>query len=94
MVARSGGNPDDLTSFYVLADYLSPASHVFTRSDAALFVAGELGWPWKAARLARVLPKGLRNRAYDLVAAGRYRVFGRYDRCPTPSPEVRNRFID
>src|SRR5688500_9433006 len=48
MVARSGGSPDELTTFYVVADYRAPGARAFTRSDAVLFVAGELGWPWKA----------------------------------------------
>ena len=94
MVEQSGGNPRDLTSLYVFADYQSRTSRVFTRSDAALFVVGELGWPWKALRLMRVVPKGIRDRAYDLVARIRYRAFGRYDRCLIPRPEVRSRFID
>src|SRR5262245_42409443 len=45
LVERSGGRSGELTSFYVFADYQTPLSRVFTRSDAALFVAGELGWP-------------------------------------------------
>jgi predicted DCC family thiol-disulfide oxidoreductase YuxK len=93
-VERSGGNPRDLTSFYVVADYQTPASRVLTRSDAALFVASQLGWPWRAARWMRWVPKGIRDRAYDLIARHRYRVFGRYDRCLIPSPEFRGRFID
>ena len=94
MVERSGGNPDDLTTFYVVADYETAASRAFTRSDAALFVAGALGWPWTLVRLARLLPRALRDRAYDIVAASRYRMFGRYDQCLIPPPEFRRRFID
>jgi predicted DCC family thiol-disulfide oxidoreductase YuxK len=94
IVERSGGNPAELTSFYVIANYQTAASRVFTRSDAALFVAGALGWPWRAAQLMRFLPQTIRDRAYDVVARSRYRVFGRYDRCLVPSPEFRHRFID
>jgi predicted DCC family thiol-disulfide oxidoreductase YuxK len=94
LAKQSGGNPGELTSFYVLADYQSRTSRVFTRSDAALFIVGQLGWPWKAGTLIRVLPKNIRDRAYDGVARNRYRVFGRYDRCLIPRPEFRNRFID
>jgi predicted DCC family thiol-disulfide oxidoreductase YuxK len=93
-VARWGGDPEDLTSFYVVADFRTPAARVFTRSDAALFIAGELGWPWKALRAARILPKALRDALYDLVARTRYRVFGRYEQCQLPRPEFRGRFID
>ena len=92
-VERSG-DPAELTSFYVVADYQTPASRVFTRSDAALFVAGALGWPWRVAQLTRFVPHAIRDRAYDLVARSRYRVFGRYERCLVPRPEFRNRFID
>jgi predicted DCC family thiol-disulfide oxidoreductase YuxK len=81
-------------SFYVVANYQTGASRVFTKSDAAVFVAAELGWPWKAARWARYVPKRLRDRAYEVVAQSRYRVFGRYDVCLTPDPEFRHRFID
>jgi predicted DCC family thiol-disulfide oxidoreductase YuxK len=94
MVARSGGNPDDLNSFYVFANFRTPHSSVLTRSNAALFVAGELGWPWKALRVAGLLPAVLRDRAYNIIARFRYRLFGRYDHCEIPSPEVRSRFID
>ena len=94
VVERNGGNPDELMSFYVVADYQTTASRVFTRSDAALFVAGALGWPWRAAQLMRFAPQAIRDRAYDVVARSRYRVFGRYDRCLVPRPEFRSRFID
>src|SRR5207248_7129853 len=58
------GNPADMTSFYVVADYQTAASRVFTRSDAALFVAGALGWPWRASQLIRLMPHAVRDRAY------------------------------
>ena len=94
MVARWGGDPQTLSSFYVVADFQTPAARVATKSDAAIFVAGHLGWPWKAAHAAVALPKPLRDRLYDVVARYRYRIFGRYDQCPMPSDELRRRFID
>src|SRR5687767_14136218 len=94
MVAHSGGDPEALTSFYVLANYRTAEAEVFTRSRAALFVARELGWPWKATALLRVLPDALLDRAYDRVARSRYRLFGRYEQCLTPSPEFRSRFVE
>jgi predicted DCC family thiol-disulfide oxidoreductase YuxK len=94
MVARSGGDPGELTSFYVVADFRTRGARVFTRSDAAVFVASQLGWPWKTLSLARWLPQTLRNGAYDLIARSRYRIFGRYDQCLLPAPEHRRRFVD
>ena len=93
-MARWGGNPDDLTSFYVVADFRTPNARVVTKSDAALFVAGQLGWPWKLARVAGVFPKALRDRLYDVVARTRYRVFGRYEQCLIPREESRSRFVE
>jgi predicted DCC family thiol-disulfide oxidoreductase YuxK len=93
-VAASGGNPADLDSFYVLTNFRTADARALTRSDAALFVAGQLGWPWKALQAARVLPKRLLDRTYDVVARYRYRVFGRYDQCQLPDPEFRSRFVE
>ena len=94
LVERSGGTPGELSTIWLIADYGTGAARVFTKSDAALFVADELGWPWRAARVLRFAPKRLRDLAYDVVARTRYRVFGRYERCPLPKPEFRGRFID
>ena len=94
VVTRCGGDPDELSSFYVVAHFRTAGARVFTKSDAALFVAGELGWPWKVLRAAGVLPGALRNRLYDAVARHRYRIFGRYEHCLMPDPELRRRFIE
>jgi predicted DCC family thiol-disulfide oxidoreductase YuxK len=94
MVERFGGNADELTSFYVLANYRGDQARIFSRSGAVLFVAGELSWPWKVAVLLRVLPTAILDRIYDLVARTRYRLFGRFEHCLTPRPEFRRRFID
>ena len=67
---------------------------VFTRSDAALRIAAYLGGWWKFFLIFRALPRPLRDFYYDLFARYRYKLFGKHDSCPVPSPEVRSRFID
>ena len=67
---------------------------VYVRSDGAIRVARYLGGAWNLARAAAIVPRFLRDSAYDGFARIRYRVFGRYDSCPIPSPEQRARFID
>lgn len=89
-----GADPAQLDTFYVLADYGTPRARLLDRSTAALFLAGQLGWPWRAAAALRILPKPLRDLGYRGVARVRYRFFGRYDHCPVPSPEQRARFVD
>jgi predicted DCC family thiol-disulfide oxidoreductase YuxK len=94
MVERFGGNPDELTSFRVVTTFRTNHARMLSRSSAALFVAGELGWPWRMAVLMRVLPTAILDRVYDIVARNRYRVFGRYDQCLIPRPELRRRFAE
>jgi predicted DCC family thiol-disulfide oxidoreductase YuxK len=94
MVERFGGNASELTSFYVFANYRANNTQMFSRSGAALFVAGELGWPWRVAALMRVLPTAILDRIYNVIARHRYRVFGRYDQCLIPRPEFRGRFVE
>jgi predicted DCC family thiol-disulfide oxidoreductase YuxK len=94
VVERTGGNPDELSSFLVLANYRANHPELLSRSRAALFVAGQLGWPWKMAVLMRALPVALRDRLYSVVARNRYRVLGRVDQCSTLRPEFRGRSIE
>lgn len=94
LVAGSGGNPDELTSLYVFADYRSAHPRVLTRSDAALFVVGELHWPWPLLRVFSLLPKAFLDQAYNVVARTRYRIFGRLESCLLPRPEFQSRFLE
>jgi predicted DCC family thiol-disulfide oxidoreductase YuxK len=94
VVEAFAGDPTELTSFYVLANYRTRHSRIFARSNAALFVASQLGWPWKAAVIARVLPGAVLDRAYNVIARNRYRVFGRFEQCLAPPPEFRSRFVE
>ena len=94
LVERFGGNPDELSSFHVVANYRASHARMFSRSSAALFVASQLGWPWKLAVLLRVLPAASLDRVYNVIARNRYRMFGRYEQCPTPRPEFRDRFVE
>jgi predicted DCC family thiol-disulfide oxidoreductase YuxK len=86
--------PDSLDTFYVIADYRSATPLVLERARAALFLANALGWPWRAAGAASLLPTGLLNAGYNLIARTRYRIFGRYDQCRLPPPGYRDRFVD
>jgi predicted DCC family thiol-disulfide oxidoreductase YuxK len=71
-----------------------PDERVSVRSAAGLRVVDYLGGPWKVLTVTRVIPAPLRDWLYDRFAGIRYRVFGKYDSCPIPPPEVRDRFLD
>ena len=93
-VAREGGDPDALTSFYVVRDYQTTGARSLVKARAALFVATTIGWPWRVVAALGVLPTAVLDWGYDVVARYRYRVFGRLDQCALPRPEQRKRFVD
>jgi predicted DCC family thiol-disulfide oxidoreductase YuxK len=70
------------------------AEVVYVRSAGALRVAHHLGGAWRLAGLLQIVPRVVRDGAYDAFARVRYRLFGRYDACPLPSPEQRARFLE
>lgn len=95
LLRRHGRDPSDLDTFYVVTGHRSPAPALLARSDAALFIARTLGGSWRwAGALARLLPRRVRDWGYDRLAAHRYRLFGRSDRCLLPAPEYRRRLVD
>ena len=67
---------------------------VYARSSGALRVARHLGGAWHLTRALAIVPLFIRDWAYDLFARHRYRVFGRFNACPMPSAEHRQRFIE
>lgn len=79
----------------LVLDCNTPAERLLFRSDAALFVLARCVAPWPTlARLGALVPRSVRDVFYRCLARHRYRLFGRYDSCPLPGPEVRLRFLD
>lgn len=95
ILERHGQSPANLDTFYVVTEFDQAGEHLCARSDAAVFVLRELGGGWRVlATIGGVLPKFLRDAAYNLVARNRYRVFGKFDTCPLPDPKDRHKFLD
>ena len=67
---------------------------VYLRSDAPLRIARRLRFPWPLCYGFIVVPRVIRDRVYDFVAARRYRWFGRRDACMMPTADLRGRFLD
>ena len=65
----------------------------YYRSDAILRILAEIGGFWKALIWLKFIPRIIRDFVYNLIANNRYRWFGKYDACPLPSPEWRDRFL-
>lgn len=62
-------------------------------SDAVLAIYAGLGWPWKVAALARLVPRFVRDPVYRWLARNRYRFFGRSETCWVPSPGDADRML-
>lgn len=69
---------------------LLDSGKAYLRSDAVARILERMGSP---LRIVRWIPRPLRDALYRLVAASRYRLFGRYESCPLPDPEYRSRFL-
>jgi predicted DCC family thiol-disulfide oxidoreductase YuxK len=67
---------------------------VHVRSGAALRIAARLRWPWPLLFVFWLVPRPLRDLAYDFVARRRTRWFGRRSSCRVPTPEERGRFLE
>ncbi|MCA8957674.1 MAG: DUF393 domain-containing protein [Planctomycetes bacterium] len=87
--SRLGGVPHDVSSM-VFFD----GERVHLRSRAVCFLARHLRMPWRFAWYLRFVPAWFGDLAYRLVAAHRYRAFGRAETCLLPDPEQRTRFLD
>ncbi|HYD48625.1 MAG TPA: DCC1-like thiol-disulfide oxidoreductase family protein [Terriglobales bacterium] len=91
---RFGKDVDQLDTMYLFTPAAAGEPVLLERSDAAIETMQLFGGPWRMAGVLRLVPRSWRDRAYDWVAANRYRWFGKYDSCPLPEPELARRFAD
>jgi predicted DCC family thiol-disulfide oxidoreductase YuxK len=94
ILAEAGRAATALSTVIVVADHGTAAERLLDRSDAALFAIASAGGVYRAARALRIIPRFIRDAAYDLIARWRYRIFGRFDACPIPGPATRAKFLD
>jgi predicted DCC family thiol-disulfide oxidoreductase YuxK len=93
---RAHGLPTgDFDSFVYVPDWKGEGSADFLlRTDALVAVLRACGGPCRMPAAAlRLVPAGIRNAAYRLVARWRYRLFGAWRPRPLPRPEWAARFL-
>jgi predicted DCC family thiol-disulfide oxidoreductase YuxK len=83
-----GYRGDALTTVLLIED-----ERIYDRSTAALRIARRLSGLWPLLSVFRIVPRPVRDLAYDWLARHRYRWFGRTDACRVPTPELRSRFL-
>jgi len=89
LLAGCGLDPDQRESMvFVTAD------DCYTRSDAAVMIAAQLEWPYRALGWTGVIPRPIRDAVYRFVARTRFRVFGRRDECLHAADGLADRFLE
>jgi len=100
ILALHGANPQDLDTVYVVLNHdltkeAQADERLLPRSDAVIYVLKRLGGIWRLLGLyLQLVPRFLRDWEYRVIARKRYRAFGRFETCPLPSAETRDRFLD
>jgi predicted DCC family thiol-disulfide oxidoreductase YuxK len=95
ILTRHNTNPTDLDTVYVVLNQELPDESLLSRSDAVLFVLRQLQGAYRpAASVLQLLPRFLRDAAYNTVARHRYRIFGRNETCALPRDADSSRFLD
>jgi predicted DCC family thiol-disulfide oxidoreductase YuxK len=88
LLARFDVTRDSARSIILIED-----EQIFMRSTATLRIASRLSFPWRLAAILLWIPVPIRDAAYRVVAAVRYRIAGRSNACEIPPPEIRARLI-
>ena len=65
----------------------------YKRSTAALRALAMLGGWHQLWKLLLMIPRPIRDLAYDKIADNRFQWYGRLDSCRIPKPEERDRFL-
>lgn len=66
----------------------------YTRSSAVLRIAAELRFPVNLLAVFIVVPGFIRNAVYNLIAAKRYKWFGKKEVCWLPDEKLNSKFIE
>jgi predicted DCC family thiol-disulfide oxidoreductase YuxK len=78
----------------LITEALTSAERIYRRSEAVQESLQRLDAPWRQmGKALNLLPRFLREWSYGVIARYRYRLFGRYNACPVPSPEQRSRLL-
>jgi predicted DCC family thiol-disulfide oxidoreductase YuxK len=93
IVARHGGDPDELDTMYLVLNHGQPDEKVLRRGRAALRTIRSVGGAWTLMGVFALLPSFVLDFFYGLVARRRYKMFGRLEACPVPPPEQRHKFL-
>ena len=67
--------------------------HAHTSLDAIIRVGKALGGIWQIFAIFNVLPRGVQDYLYGVVARNRYKFLGRKGFCDMPDPRIQSRIL-
>jgi predicted DCC family thiol-disulfide oxidoreductase YuxK len=70
-----------------------PNKAYFTKSNAALKIAGDLSGYISIVSYLNFLPDSIKNFVYDYIAKNRYKWYGKKESCMMPTPELASKFL-
>lgn len=79
---------NDLNSLVILDN-----RKIYTKSNAALFVADSLSFPYSLAKMGKFVPLIIRDGMYKLIAQNRFKLSKGSKTCKIPTADERLRFI-
>ncbi|HXA01986.1 MAG TPA: thiol-disulfide oxidoreductase DCC family protein [Cytophagaceae bacterium] len=82
-------NPDKFDSVIVLSSGIP-----LQKSDAALEIARNMGFPWFMFYGFKIFPRSFRDFFYKLIAKNRYTLFGKKESCMIPTTEIKAKFLE
>jgi len=73
---------------------IDPGVAYYLKSEVALQIGRSLKGYRTLSKILNLIPRGLRDTVYDLIARFRYTWFGKKDACMIPTPELKAKFLD
>ena len=74
--------------------FLIQEDRLYEKSTAVLRIVRELEGIWAILYWFILIPGPVRDFIYGIVSRNRYKIFGRREACPTPTKEIRDRFLE
>ncbi|MCH9809312.1 MAG: thiol-disulfide oxidoreductase DCC family protein [Alphaproteobacteria bacterium] len=65
----------------------------YFKSTGTIRMFVSLGLPWSLMAVFRIIPEGIRDKAYEMIARNRYRWFGKRDTCYIATQAEKKRFL-
>lgn len=79
---KSINNELDLKQTIILIEKTS----VKTKSDAIIAIISKLKFPYSLLTVIKIIPKFLLDKAYNIIALNRYKLFGKNNNCKMKNP--------